>query len=126
MGGSSGGRFEGVLVAECLKLAEVGACLALRAEAVAVDVRAEVVVASLRVGQQVPDDDQDGAADRDESVLCGRGGVHDDPHGAAGLADRSSSAARHPRRGRRPGQGADDVRAVGQGPTTTTGASLRW
>jgi hypothetical protein len=94
----------------------------------------------LRVGQQTPDDDQDGAADRDESVLCpgvrrSCGNAHpgtcrfgsrrqaalsfghaqamtvaaSTKHGAAGPVDRSSSAGRRPRPGRRPGQRADDV-----------------
>ena len=37
--------------------------------AVVVEVRAEVVEARVGVGQQVPDDDQDRAADRDDGLL---------------------------------------------------------
>src|SRR5690348_13744818 len=60
-----GGGFEGDLVAEGLELAEVGAHLAAVADVGVVEVRAEVVVAGLGVGQQVPEDHQEGAADGD-------------------------------------------------------------
>ena len=43
--------------------------LALRVDAGVVVVGAEVVEAGVGVGEQVPDDDQDGAADRDDGLL---------------------------------------------------------
>ena len=50
-------------------MADVVAFLALRADAGVVELGAEVVEAGLGVGEQVPDDDQDRAADRDDGLL---------------------------------------------------------
>src|SRR5438105_3016772 len=60
-----GGGFEGDGVAEGFELADMVAPAALRVDAGGVEVRSEVVEARVGVGQQVPDDDQDGAADGD-------------------------------------------------------------
>ena len=60
---------KGDLVAEGFELADVVALLALGADAGVVEVRAEVVEADFGVGQQVPDDDQDRAVDRDDGLL---------------------------------------------------------
>ena len=65
-----GGGFEADLVAERFELADVFALLAGRvgaAQLVVVD--AEVEVFEVRVGQQVPDDDQRRAADGDDRFL---------------------------------------------------------
>ena len=62
----SGGGFEGDAVAHRGELVDVVADLAGRIDAGGVVVGSEVVVARGRVGEQVPDDDQDGAGDRDE------------------------------------------------------------
>lgn len=50
-------------------MADVVAFLAFRADAVVVEVGAEVVEAGVGVRQQVPDDDQDRAADRDDGLF---------------------------------------------------------
>jgi len=60
---------QGDLVAEGLQLADVVAFAAFGVDAGVEEVRAQVVVAGVRVGQQVPDDDQDGAADGDDGAL---------------------------------------------------------
>ena len=60
---------EGDLVAERFELADVVALAALSVDAGVVEARAEVLVADGRVGQQVPDDDQDGVADGDDGPL---------------------------------------------------------
>ena len=65
----SGGGFEGDGVAEGFELADVVALAALDVGAGVVEAGSEVVVVGVRVGQQVPDDDQDGAADRDDGPL---------------------------------------------------------
>src|SRR5919106_2276984 len=65
----SGGGFEGDLVAECFELADVVALGAFRSDAGVVEAGAQVVEPCGRVGQQVPDDDQDGSADRDDGSL---------------------------------------------------------
>jgi hypothetical protein len=65
----SGCGLQGDLEAEGFELADVVACLAVRADAVVVEVGAQVVVAGLRIRQQVPDDDQDRAADRDDGLF---------------------------------------------------------
>jgi hypothetical protein len=74
--GRSGGGLQGDLVAQRLQLADVVALAALGVDAALVEARAQIVEAGGRVGQQVPDDDQDGAADR-----------HDGPLGAAPPGD---------------------------------------
>ena len=61
----SGGAFEDDRVAEGFELADVLAAKAVGVDAPGVEVRAEVGVAGVGVGEQVPDDDQDGAADGD-------------------------------------------------------------
>src|SRR4051795_4667642 len=65
----SGGRFEGDLVAEGFELADVFALAAFDAEPVGEEVRAEVVEVGVGVGEQVPDDGQDRATDRDQGLL---------------------------------------------------------
>src|SRR5438309_1447868 len=62
----SGGGFEGDPVAQRFELADVVAFLAVLAQASVVEVRAQVLEMDIRVGQHVPDDDQDRAADRDK------------------------------------------------------------
>src|SRR5512132_518362 len=64
-----GGGFEGDLVAERFELADVVALAAFGVDAGVVEVGAEVVEAGVGVRQQVPDDDQDGAADGDDGLL---------------------------------------------------------
>ena len=61
-----GGGFQGDLVAEGFELADVVALGALRVDPGVVEASAQIVEASGRVGEQVPDDDQDGAGDRDQ------------------------------------------------------------
>ena len=51
--------------AEGLQAAEVGADLLIPVGVAGVEVRAEVAVGGRRVGEQVPDDDHDGAGDGD-------------------------------------------------------------
>src|SRR5215217_7818298 len=72
----SGGGFEGDLVAEGLQLADVVAPGALSVDAGVVEAGAQVLEPCGRVGQQMPDDDQDGPADR-----------HDGPLGTAAAGD---------------------------------------
>ena len=67
--GRSGGGFEGDLVAEGLQLVDVVALGAVGVDAAVVEAGAEVTEADVGVGQQVPDDDQDGPADRDDRFL---------------------------------------------------------
>jgi hypothetical protein len=64
----SGCLGEGDGVPECFELADVVAGLALGVDAAGVVAGAEVVVAGSGVGQQVPDDDQDGAGDGDQGL----------------------------------------------------------
>ncbi|MER7127312.1 hypothetical protein, partial [Micrococcus luteus] len=61
--------FEGDAVAEGFELADVVAFLAVGVGAPGVEVGAQVNEVRLGVGQQVPDDDQDGAADRDQGAF---------------------------------------------------------
>src|SRR5215203_5358749 len=73
--GRSGGGFEGDPVAEGLELADVVALGPFRTDAGVVEARAEVMEPEGRVRQQVPDDDQDGPADRhDGSLLAASAG----------------------------------------------------
>src|SRR3954451_17714392 len=65
----SGGGVEGHRVAELLQFADVVPDLALGVGPGGVVVRAEVDELGLLVGEQRPDDDQDGAADRDDGPL---------------------------------------------------------
>src|SRR5215208_2129723 len=69
MGARSGGGFQGDLVAEGLQRADVVALGALGVDPGVVGAGAQIVEAGGGVGQQVPDDDQDGAADRDDGLL---------------------------------------------------------
>src|SRR5215211_3500907 len=62
----SSGGFEGDLVAEGLELADVVALGAFGTDTGVVEAGAEVLEVGLWVGQQVPGDDQDGPADRDD------------------------------------------------------------
>jgi hypothetical protein len=61
-----GGGFDGDPVAQGGELGDVVAQSSVGGDSVGVVVGAEIVEAGGRVGQQVPDDDQDGAVDRDE------------------------------------------------------------
>src|SRR5215211_546149 len=65
----SGGGLQGDRVAQRLQLADVVALAAVGVDAGVVEAGAQIVETSVRVGQQVPDDDQDGAADRDDGLL---------------------------------------------------------
>src|SRR5215216_53540 len=67
--GWSGGGFEGDPVAEGFQLADVVALDALGVDAGVVEAGAQVLEPGGGVGQQVPDDDQDGAADRHDGLL---------------------------------------------------------
>ena len=69
MGAGSGSRYEGNPVAQGLQLADVVALGALGVDVGVVKAGAQVVVAQVGVGQQVPDDDQDGAAHRHDRFL---------------------------------------------------------
>src|SRR5512132_4286353 len=62
----SGGGLEGDLVAERLELVHQVAGLAVAVDAAGVVVGAEVVETGGGIGQQVPDDHQDGAGHRDQ------------------------------------------------------------
>src|SRR5215218_8515542 len=64
----SGGRLQGDLVAERLELADEVAGLAGGVDAAGVVVGAQVVEAGGGVGEQVPDDHQDGAGDGDQGL----------------------------------------------------------
>src|ERR671919_152405 len=64
----SGSWFEGDLVAERLELVHEAAGLAVAVDAAGVVVGAQVVEASGGVGQQVPDDHQDGPGDGDQGL----------------------------------------------------------
>src|SRR5215203_2796079 len=64
----SGSRGQGDGVAEGLELADVGAGLAVLVDAAGVVVGAQVLEADGGVGQQVPDDHQDGAGDGDQGL----------------------------------------------------------
>src|SRR5215207_8113044 len=64
----SGGRLQGDLVAERLELADEVAGLAALVDAAGVVAGAQVVEAGGGVGEQVPDDDQDGAGDGDQGL----------------------------------------------------------
>jgi hypothetical protein len=55
-------------VAECFELADEVACSAVFVDAAGVVVGAEVVVAGGRVGEQLPDDDEDRAGDGNERL----------------------------------------------------------
>jgi hypothetical protein len=57
---------EGDFESECLQLPDVVAGFEVCVDAAGVIAGAEVVVAGSGVGEQVPDDDQDGPGDRDE------------------------------------------------------------
>ena len=66
---SSRGRVEGDGIAEGFQVVDVGADGALGAATDVVEVRAEVDEGDRGVGEQVPDDGQDGAADGDDGLL---------------------------------------------------------
>src|SRR5829696_5842163 len=68
-GAGLGGGLEGDLVAECLELADVVALGALCVDAGVGEAGAQVMEAGGGVSEQVPDDDQDGAADRDDGLV---------------------------------------------------------
>jgi hypothetical protein len=67
--GWSGGGLEGDFVAEGFELADVAALAALGVDAGGVEPWPQVGEPGLRVREQVPGDDQDGAADRDVGAL---------------------------------------------------------
>ena len=58
------------MVAECFELADVVASIGVGVDVAVVVVGAELVEAGVGVGEQVPDDHQHGAADRDDDLLC--------------------------------------------------------
>jgi hypothetical protein len=64
-----GDGLERDLVAEGLQLADVVALAAFSIDAGVVEAGSQILEVSVRIGQQVPDDDQDGAADRDDGSL---------------------------------------------------------
>ena len=57
------------MVAECFELADVVASFGVGVDVAVVVVGAELVEAGVGVGEQVPDDHQHGAADRDDGFL---------------------------------------------------------
>src|SRR6516165_2253121 len=63
-----GGGGDGYGESECLELADVAACLAVGVDGVEVAVVAEVFESCGAVGQQVPDDDEQGAGDGDQGL----------------------------------------------------------
>ena len=65
----SGDGLEGDLVAEGLELADVAADGALGAAALVVVVGSEIDELGVGIGQEVPDDGQDGPSDRDDGFL---------------------------------------------------------
>src|SRR5215204_3780678 len=67
-GAGLGGGLKGDLVAEGFELADVVALGALWVDAGVVEAGAQVVEAGGGVGEQVPDDDQDGPADRHDRL----------------------------------------------------------
>ena len=62
-------RVKGDFVAEGFELADVAALAAFGVDAGGVKPWAQVVEAGFGVGEQVPGDDEDGAADRDDGAL---------------------------------------------------------
>jgi hypothetical protein len=56
-------------VAECFEASDVASLLGCGRNASVVVVSAEVFVSGLGVGEEVPDDDEDGAADCDDGLL---------------------------------------------------------
>ena len=67
--GGSGGGLEGDGVAEGFELADVVALAAFGVDAGGVVAGSEVVEAGVGVGEQVPGDDQDGAAEGDDGAF---------------------------------------------------------
>jgi hypothetical protein len=96
VGGWSGGGVQRDGVAEGFELADVVALRAFRVDAGVVEVGAEIVEAGIGVGQQMPDDGQDGAADGDDRCLLPAAGDAPvafpeegvGPAGDGGLAER--------------------------------------
>src|SRR5215213_6316139 len=99
MGAGSGGGLEGDLVAEGLQLADVVALGAVGVDAGVVEAGAEVTEAGVGVDQQVPDNDQDGPADRHDR-LVGAASAGDAPVAlpkeGIGPPGRHSSLPKHP------------------------------
>ena len=69
LAGRSGGGFESDVEAKGFELSDVVACLGGGVEVSVVVVGAEIVEPSVGVGEQVPDDHQHGASDRDHGFL---------------------------------------------------------
>src|SRR3712207_8195939 len=61
----SGGGFEGDAVAECFELSDVVASFGVGVDVAVVGVGAEVVEPGVGVGEEVPDDHQQGSGERD-------------------------------------------------------------
>jgi hypothetical protein len=116
----SGGGFEGDAEAQRGELADVVADLAGGVDAMGVVVGSQVVEACGRVGQQVPNDDQDRARDRDEGFEL------------AAAFDQTSVALAEEgvRLGRRSGGFAEHTLEIGValagGPATLLGARTGW
>jgi hypothetical protein len=95
----SGRGCEGDGVAECFELADVAAFLDVRVCAAAEVIGAEITEPGVRILQQVPDDDEDGASDQRESAsakAAGSGSAHGSVSAvsdarAVGAADRGRS-----------------------------------
>ncbi len=68
----SGGRGEGYGVAEGFELADVVVLLRIRVGLAGVVIGAQIVEPGVRTPQQVPDDDEDGAADSDDGAFLVR------------------------------------------------------
>src|SRR5215472_18053877 len=95
----SGCGFESDPVAQRCQLADVVADLALGTGVAWVELRAQVVEAGIGIGQQMPDDDQQRPADRDDGLL--RAAASSDPPVALteeglGVTGRDRSLAQHP------------------------------
>src|SRR5258705_2119153 len=97
--GGSGGGFEGDSVAQGGELGDVVAHAAFDVDAAGVVVGSEIMEPGEGVSEQVADDDQDGAGDRDQGLELAA--AFDD---AAGALAGGGGRARGRRRG--PGQGA--------------------
>ena len=101
----SGGGFEGDPVAEGGELGDVVTHAAFDVDAAGVVVGSEVAEAGEGVGEQVPDDDQDGAGDRDQGLELAA--ALDD----AALALAQEGLRRRPGRARLSGMGCPCRRA---------------
>jgi YD repeat-containing protein len=93
----SGGGVEGDVVAQCLQLADMVADTALGVGAGVVVARPKVGVVDVLVAEQVPDDDQDGAAHRDDGPFLTPTSGDAPGSGTGSCPHRSPRASTSPR-----------------------------